>query len=147
MPIIDKTPAACPFCRILKGELPVSLIHEEADHLVIADIQPVTPGHMLVIPRAHAPHLADLAPGMGGRLFGTAEKMAAALRRTELRCEGVTLHLADGEQAGQDVFHVHIHVIPRFSGDGFGLKLPPGYHDLPPRPALDEVAAEIRGKL
>ena len=147
MTIIDKTPEACAFCRILKGDLPVSLVHEEDDHLVIADIQPVTPGHLLVIPRAHAPHLADLAPGMGGRLFTTAERIAAALRRTTLRCEGVTVHVADGEQAGQDVFHVHIHVIPRFAGDGFGLKLPPGYSNLPPRATLDAVAAEVRNKL
>jgi histidine triad (HIT) family protein len=61
-----------------------------------------------------------------------------------LRCEGVNLFLADGEQAGQEVPHVHLHVIPRFRGDGFSLKLPPGYGRHPERSELDRIAAAIR---
>lgn len=72
-----------------------------------------------------------------------AQRAAAALLDSPLRCAGVNLFLADGEAAGQDVFHVHLHVIPRHAGDGFGLRLPDDYSI--PRAELDETAAELRG--
>ena len=71
-------------------------------------------------------------------------RLADALRRSGVRCEGVNLFLADGEAAGQEVFHVHLHVIPRFPGDGFGFRFAPGYFQLPGRDALDQVASAIR---
>ena len=107
------------------------------------DIQPVVRGHMLVVPRAHAAYLADLDPEDGARLFKVGQLAAAALRNSGLRCEGVNFFLADGEVAGQEVFHVHLHVIPRFEGDGFGLRLPPDY-SFRPRVELDETAGAIR---
>jgi histidine triad (HIT) family protein len=134
----------CVFCRILAGELPASLVHEDQNCVVLMDIQPVTQGHMLVIPRAHAPNLAALDPRTGGHLFQVGQRTAAALYASGLPCEGVNLFLADGEAAGQDVFHVHLHVFPRFEGDGFGLKFAPSYFELPPRQELDDAAAQIR---
>jgi diadenosine tetraphosphate (Ap4A) HIT family hydrolase len=80
-------------------------------------------------------------------MFEVAQRMAAALRRAGLKCEGVNLFLADGEQAGQEVPHVHLHVFPRFSGDGFDPKLPPSYGRQPERPELDRIAAGIRAGL
>ena len=76
-----------------------------------------------------------------------AHRLAAALRRSGVRCEGVNLFLADGEAATQEVFHVHLHVFPRFHGDGFGLTFGPDYTTRPPRSALDAVAAQIRAAL
>jgi histidine triad (HIT) family protein len=61
-----------------------------------------------------------------------------------VKCEGVNFFLADGEAAGQEVFHVHLHVFPRYSGDGFGLKLPADYHERPLREELNEIAQRIR---
>jgi diadenosine tetraphosphate (Ap4A) HIT family hydrolase len=117
---------------------------EEAERTVtFMDIQPVVRGHALVVPRAHATYLADLDPEDGAEIFRAGQRAAAALRASSLRCEGVNLFLADGEAAGQDVFHVHLHVIPRYEGDGFGLRLPPGY-SIRPRAELDEAAAALR---
>jgi diadenosine tetraphosphate (Ap4A) HIT family hydrolase len=62
-----------------------------------------------------------------------------------VKCDGINFFVADGVAAGQEVFHVHLHVIPRFPGDGFGLKLPPDYKDRPPRSELDDIAERIRG--
>jgi histidine triad (HIT) family protein len=73
--------------------------------------------------------------------------MAAALRRSGLLCEGVNMLLADGEAAMQSVFHVHLHVFPRFSGDGFGLKLGPKYFHKPSRSELEEAGTRIRAAL
>ena len=99
------------------------------------------PGHLLVVPRSHASSLADLDGATGAHLFGVAMRMAAAVRASGVRCEGVNLFLADGEAAGQDVFHVHLHVLPRWRGDGFRVD---GAWSFPERSELDEVAAAIR---
>jgi histidine triad (HIT) family protein len=132
----------CIFCQIVRGAAPASIVHEDEHTLAFMDIQPVTSGHLLVIPKQHAASLADLPPGSGGRLTEVAVSLAAALRRTDLRCEGVNLFLADGEAAGQEVFHVHLHVFPRYAGDGFGLRIT--YPAQPPDHAtLDQHAAAI----
>ncbi len=111
------------------------------------DIQPVNAGHVLVVPDDHAASLAGLPEDAGARPFRTAQKVAAALYGSGLRCEGVNLLLADGEAAGQDVFHVHLHVIPRFEGDGFGLTFGPDYANSPGREELERAAERIRGVL
>ena len=71
-------------------------------------------------------------------------RVAAALRTCGVHCEGVNLFLADGEAAGQEIFHDHLHVFPRFIGDGFGLKFSANYFVLPSRADLDDIAKGIR---
>ncbi len=137
----------CIFCEILAGRAEASLVYQDELCAAFLDIQPVTPGHLLVIPRRHAVSLAELPEGEGGRLFEAGQRLAAALRGSGLRCEGVNFFLADGEAAGQEVFHVHLHVFPRFAGDGFGLKVGPHYPSQPPRAELDETASRIREAL
>jgi len=136
--------AGCVFCDIVAGRGPASVVHADETVLAFLDIRPLTTGHLLVIPRAHAPYLADLEPAVGGHMFGVAQRMAAALRRSGLPCQGVNLFLADGEAAFQEVFHVHLHVIPRNRGDGFRLHAKPRH---PPRAELDSVAGRVRGGL
>ncbi|MBN1247044.1 MAG: HIT family protein, partial [Anaerolineae bacterium] len=109
----------CPFCEIAAGRGCASIFYQDELVMAFLDINPITVGHSLVIPRFHASHLADLDEATGRRLFTVAQRTAAAIRATGLRCEGINLWLADGEAAFQDVFHVHLHVIPRFRGDGF----------------------------
>ena len=135
--------ADCLLCRLTRRELEVSLVHEDERAVTFMDIQPVVRGHMLVVPRAHAPYLADLDPEDGAQLFRVGRLAAAALRASTLRCEGVNFFLADGEAAGQEVFHVHVHVIPRFAGDGFGLRFPPDY-SVRPRSQLDQAASALQ---
>lgn len=77
-------------------------------------------------------------------MFKAAMWIAEAIRRSNVKCEGVNLFLADGEAAFQEVFHVHLHVIPRFRGDGFGLKFSPSYGSKPTRNELDETADKIK---
>ena len=134
----------CVFCRIVRRELPASILAEDEHTMAFLDIRPINPGHLLVIPKAHAPHVADLPPGAGGRLFDMARELTTALRQSGLRCEGVNFHLADGEVAGQEIFHVHLHVFPRFEGDGVGLRMGPRYGTMPAREELDRIAASIR---
>lgn len=140
----------CAFCRIVTGEAEASFLFRDERVAAFMDIMPVNPGHLLVIPIRHAAHLSDLDPADGARIFVVGQGLASALRgagRTGLTCDGINFFLADGEQAGQEVPHVHLHVIPRFRGDGFSLKLPPGYGRRPERSDLDRIAAAIKAGL
>jgi histidine triad (HIT) family protein len=107
------------------------------------DITPVNSGHLLVVPIKHATYLADLDPQAGGALFNVAQRLSSAVRKSGLRAEGINLLLADGEAAGQEVFHVHLHVLPRFLGDGFGHRFPATYGQHPTREQLDSNARAI----
>jgi histidine triad (HIT) family protein len=137
----------CVFCELVASRRPISVIDETEDVLAFMDIQPVNPGHVRIIPKRHAAYLGDLEPALGGHIFAMGMRVAAALRMCGVRCEGVNLLLADGEAAGQEVFHVHLHVVPRFPGDGFGFKFSPNYFVLPPRAELDRVAADLRNAM
>jgi len=138
------TGSSCVFCAILQGQAEASLVYADERVVAFMDIQPINPGHLLVVPRLHAPHLADLDPETGGHLFQVGMRLAAAVRRSGVRCEGVNLFLADGAPAGQQVPHLHLHVVPRFRGDGFGFRFNPDYFCRPDRAALEKVAESIR---
>ena len=138
---------SCVFCEIIRGEVEASVVYEDADCAAFMDIQPVNSGHMLIVPKIHVAYLSDLNERVGAQLFKVAMRLDRALRKSGLRCEGVNLFLADGEAAFQDIFHVHLHVIPRFTGDGFGLKFGPHYDEKPTRSSLDEAAGKIKASI
>ena len=135
------------FDQILREELPAAFVYRDNIVSAFMDIQPITPGHTLVIPNQRAATLADLPPEVGARMFQVGQQVAAAIRASSLECEGVNLVLADGVAAGQTVFHLHLHVIPRFKNDGFAWKLPDKYFTPPARSDLLETADAIRKHL
>ena len=137
----------CVFCDILAGDLPSSVVFEDELVCAFMDIQPVNSGHVLIIPKQHAMFLADLHEETCGHMFRIAQRIAVAVRRSGVNCEGVNMFLADGEAAGQEVFHVHLHVFPRFVGDGFGLRFGPEYGKKPAREELDDAAEQIGSQL
>lgn len=142
MILIDPT---CIFCQIVAGDADATFIFEDDTVVVFLDINPVTPGHTLVVPRAHMPALSDVDPRTGAHMFNVAQRMAKALRASDLRCEGVNLFYADGEAANQTVFHAHLHVFPRYDGDGFGLTAE--RQTQPSRPELEATGEQIRTAL
>jgi diadenosine tetraphosphate (Ap4A) HIT family hydrolase len=134
----------CVFCRIVAGAADASVVYEDDRLLAFCDLNPVNPGHLLITPKVHGVGLVDLDESDGSRMFMVAQRLAVAVRGSGLRCEGVNLFLADGEAAGQEVFHVHLHVFPRYVGDRFRLdsgQLRASRRD------LDEVAARVRAVL
>jgi histidine triad (HIT) family protein len=137
----------CVFCDILAGKRPASVVLRDDACWALLDIRPVNPGHVLVIPTTHASGLAELDEESGAHMFKVAQRVAGALRRSGLRCEGINFFLADGRVAGQEVFHVHLHVIPRYTGDGFGLRFGPHYGQRPARAELDRIADQIQDSL
>lgn len=134
----------CIFCAIVAEQAPASRLEETDLTLAFLDIRPATPGHALVIPKRHAANLAELEPEEGAAMFRGAQRVAAAVRASVVPCDGVNLFLADGEIAGQEVFHAHLHVIPRTPGDGVTVG---AEFDHPDRELLEKQAAELRGRL
>jgi len=109
--------------------------------LGLLTIEPINPGHAMVIPKRHVASLAELDEETGRHLWTIAQRTAAAIRASGVRCEGINLFLADGEAAFQHVFHVHLHVFPRYQGDSFRIRADRTAR--PPRTELEEVARQI----
>ena len=139
--------AGCIFCEILAGRSPGSFVYRDDQVAAFMTLGAVNPGHVMVVPIRHSAMLEDLDPDAGGQMFKVAMRIAAALRRSELRCDGVNFLLNDGRVAFQSVFHTHLHVFPRYRHDGFGLIMPPGFTHLRPRHELEAAAERIRTAL
>ena len=133
----------CVFCAIVSGAAPASVVHEDHNLIAFCDLMPVNRGHLLIAPKRHATNLAELPADTGALMFPLAQRLAAKIRASELRCDGINLVLADGRAAGQTVFHVHLHVIPRMAKDGFALH---GGTRAATRSDLDQVAALLRSE-
>lgn len=138
---------ACVFCGIISGRADASIVYRDDLVTVFMDIQPVNPGHLLVVPNHHASGIHDVPEAVCARMFVVGRRMAKALRRSGLKCEGVNLYLADGAAAGQDVFHSHLHVIPRFQGNPGKLRLQVDFSEAASRQELDRQAEAIRKSL
>ena len=135
----------CIFCKIIKGGVEASKIYEDDICAVFLDIQPVNPGHVLIIPKVHKEFIHELEDDAAARLFIIANKVNRALRRSDLKCEGINYFLADGEAAFQEVGHTHLHCFPRYKDDGFGLKFSKRYFDeKPDRDELNNIARNIK---
>jgi len=143
----DLTLDECVFCKIVKGIVPESVVYDDEKVLAFMDIQPVNPGHVLVIPKAHASGLSNLDEETGAHMFKVGMRVADAVKRSGVKCDGVNLLLSDGRAAFQEILHVHLHVIPRFEGDGLHIGFGRMYRLKPERNELDRIAANIRDAL
>ena len=111
--------SVCLFCQIARGDRPAHTIFEEEETVAFLDIFPCTPGHALVIPRQHYPTLDEMPAEEAGRLFQVAAVVAGKVQAA-MGAAGFNLGVNSGKAAGQEVFHVHIHIIPRYPNDGGG---------------------------
>ena len=136
--------SGCTFCRIADAELEVSLVFESPAVIAFLDISPINPGHTLVIPRRHVTSFSDLHPTETHALLEVVQRVARCLKTDLPGCEGITLSLADGEVAGQEVPHTHFHVIPRHANDLFGWRRLGRRAE---QSHLDSTAARLRDQL
>ena len=118
------------------------MCYEDKDVVAFMDIQPVNAGHVLVVPRRHFESLEDLPPELALHLFEVALKLEPAVRQVT-SAQGMNMVVNSGKAAGQDVFHYHVHLIPRRIGDHFDIPLPFPESDMPNRMQLDACAARI----
>jgi histidine triad (HIT) family protein len=127
----------CLFCKIVAGEVPATLVHEDERTIAFMDINPGTRGHLLVIPREHATDVHEIDPEDLQAVALTGQQMARHVR-DRLGADGVNLINSAGSAAWQTVFHFHLHVIPRYEGDPLRLPWQPQPGD------QDEIAAAAR---
>ena len=133
----------CVFCRIVAKEIPANVVHEDEHTLAFMDIGQVNPGHVLVAVKKHAENIYALDEVQAAAVFRAAAKVARAIRGA-FEPQGLSVYQANGAPAGQTVFHLHLHLVPRHEGDGMALTWP---LKNPPREKLAEYAQKIRAKL
>ena len=139
--------AACIFCRIVEGREKASFVAQGSDAVAFLDLHPINEGHTLVVTRKHAPSIGEVDEVAAVAMWSLARRVAAGLRVSGLRCEAINFFLEDGAAAGQEVFHSHLHVIPRWLGDGFAIQFPPHYGAAADRKTLDDIAARLRKRI
>ena len=143
MRIADRS---CTFCDLIHGAGEASICYEDADAVAFMDVQPVNPGHVLVVPRRHFERLEDVPAELSAHLFRVASRLAPAVKRVA-KAEGMNIIVNSGHAAGQDEPHYHVHVIPRCTGDGFEVPLPFAGSSMPDRTLLDATAVRIMTEL
>jgi histidine triad (HIT) family protein len=134
----------CIFCKIVRGEMPASIIFEDDICMAFMDVFPVSEGHSLLIPKQHFTNMIDVDDDVVSHM---AKRLADLTRRVKKATgeEGVLNTVANGEGAGQDVPHLHFHAIPRSKGSPFGFRFPPDYrNEMADRDSLELMAKKIR---
>ena len=132
----------CVFCRIIHGEETVSIVYEDDHAVAFMDIQPASPGHVLVVSRAHHQNLFDTPDDVAAHCLRVAKRLSPGIRQAT-GAAAVNLFSANGRAGGQDVLHFHLHLIPVREGDEFELQLPREDAPVPSRSQLNVMAARI----
>ena len=142
--------AVCPFCSIVAGKAPASIIYEDATVLAFMDLNPVNVGHTLVVPREHWESIYEVPENALADLFSVVKRVSAAVKKT-VGAEGISILQLNGRAAGQSVMHFHVHVIPRFRGDplskAIGVMVGHQGFERLERRDLDATARKIRENL
>jgi diadenosine tetraphosphate (Ap4A) HIT family hydrolase len=136
----------CVFCGILASDVPASFVYEDALTAAFLDVRPMTRGHALVVPRQHRQRLDDLDDLEGPAMWSAAQRIAKAAQNG-LHALGANLLLADGSSAGQEVDHVHLHVIPRYRADDLAFEVSAWNQSAPERHELRETALLLAAAL
>lgn len=132
----------CIFCKIAAGEIPSKTLYEDDEFRVILDLGPATKGHALILPKNHYRNLFELPEEQAEKVMVLAKRMAGRMRE-RLHCDGFNLVQNNEKVAGQTVFHFHMHLIPRYEGDGQAIGWKPGK---PEEAELEEVWKQITGQ-
>lgn len=111
----------CIFCKIIAGEIPSKTVYEDDNYKAILDISPASKGHVIILPKNHANNIFEISDEDASGIMIVAKKIAAKLKKV-FDCDGVNILQNNGEVAGQTVFHLHVHVIPRYENDNIKIK-------------------------
>ena len=130
----------CLFCKIANKKIPAEIIYEDGDTLAVLDIHPRAAGHTMILPKTHADSILDLPQNKIGPVFSAVQKVTAMLQ-SSLQADAFTIGINNGKYSGQLIDHLHVHIIPRWRGDG-GLSIH-SVVDKPPRKSLAEIRKKI----
>ena len=115
--------ADCVFCKIVAGEIPCTKVFEDGLCLAFMDVGPISPGHTLLVPKTHYETIHQMPADEAAHLAQHIPLLAAAVQKA-VRAEGINVLQNNGACSGQEVFHVHVHLIPRWPQDGLGFRWP-----------------------
>jgi histidine triad (HIT) family protein len=132
----------CVFCGIVKSEVPASVVYEDAATLAFMDLRQTNQGHVLVVPKVHFETIDLLPSTVAAAVMATVVTMTRAVKQA-ICPDGVNVWQSNGEAAGQEVPHVHMHVFPRWTGDGH-FRIYPDRAANMPRAGLEELALTLR---
>ncbi len=135
-----KTDASCIFCKIVAKQAPASIIFEDETVLAFMDIRPLNEGHTLIIPKEHYVDVLDIPKKLLGCVHEIVKPTSVAVKKAE-NADGISIIQQNGKAAGQEVFHLHVHVIPRYNGQKL---VPFDSAGEVERKKLDATAKEIR---
>lgn len=130
----------CVFCAIIEGRAPAEVVFEDEETLAFMDINPANPGHTLIIPKRHVRDIYELDGETAAAVMRTTVRVARAIKRA-LQPDGMNLVQSNGRAASQEIFHFHVHIVPRWYGDGLRLARPP---EVRRTMAIEEAADKIR---
>jgi histidine triad (HIT) family protein len=133
----------CIFCAIIEGQAPAEVLFEDEETLAFMDINPANPGHTLVIPKRHVQDIYGVDEEIAAAVMRAAVRVAKAVKRA-LQPDGMNLVQSNERAGGQEIFHFHVHIIPRWYGDGLRLARPPEVRRTMP---IKEAAARIRNEM
>jgi histidine triad (HIT) family protein len=106
---------SCIFCRIAQKQVPASYVYEDEKVMALLDIKPLNEGHTLVIPKAHYESIFEIPEDLVAHLHGVTKRIALAVKKAT-NADGISISQQNGKAAGQEIFHLHVHVIPRYEG-------------------------------
>ncbi|MEI6479827.1 MAG: HIT family protein [bacterium] len=130
----------CIFCKIANKEIPSEIVYEDAYTTAMLDINPISPGHTMILPKVHAENIIDIGDGEIEPLFNAVKRVTSLLNEA-LHPDGFTIGINHGKWAGQAIDHIHVHVIPRWKDDG-GTSIH-GVVSNPPKESLTEIKKKI----
>ncbi|HXJ35937.1 MAG TPA: HIT family protein [Candidatus Eisenbacteria bacterium] len=110
---------SCIFCRIVAGEIPAEIVARDEHSVAFLDITPLADGHTVVVPRSHVATIEEMTPADAEGLFRAVRRLAGPVRKA-VRADGSTIGVNNGAATGQTIPHVHVHIVPRWPGDGAG---------------------------
>jgi len=133
----------CLFCKIVTGEIPTQKVYEDDQVLAFLDINPVNPGHTLVIPKEHHEKLSETPPEVAAEIMRVVPGLMKAIEKA-VNAKAINIAVNNGELAGQVVFHTHLHIMPRFEGDGYDIWHGKAYEE---QEEANKIADAIRAAL
>ena len=132
----------CIFCKIIKGEIPSNKVYEDDKILAILDIGPVNKGHTLVMPKEHHEDIFDIPEETLKEVAKTSKKVATAIMKS-LKPDGISIGQSNKKAAGQEIFHYHMHIMPRFQDDGLKLWPQGKYEDGEAEQTAEKIKEEL----
>src|SRR3989338_11493803 len=133
----------CIFCKIIKGELPSFKVYEDDVTLAFLDIRPVNPGHTLIVPKRHSKNLFDVPSEDWVAVAKVVRDLAHVVEKA-VAADGINININNREHSGQVVDHAHVHIIPRFKGDGFKLWTQRQYKEGEAESTLEKIRASVK---